>query len=114
MPARMIVVMLVALLISIPAIAQDIDSQLIEAAKNGQAEKVQALLEVGADVDAKDEDGITALWAAAAGGHTDIVRTLLDGGADVNTRTNNGLTALMASRGHPEVSEILQKAGAKE
>ena len=44
MPARMITAMLAALLISIPAIAQDVNSQLIEAAKNGETEKVRALL----------------------------------------------------------------------
>ena len=35
MPARMIIAMLAALLIPIPAYAQDVNSQLIEAAKRG-------------------------------------------------------------------------------
>lgn len=38
------------LLISIPAYTPDVNSQLIEAAKNGQTERVKALLEAGTDV----------------------------------------------------------------
>ncbi len=45
MPARMMPAMLLALLISIPAIAQDINSQLIEAAKKGDTVNIKALLE---------------------------------------------------------------------
>ena len=52
MPARMILAMLVALLIPIPAYTQDINSQLIEAAKKGDTVSIKALLEAGADVNA--------------------------------------------------------------
>ena len=86
MPAKMIIAMLVALLMPVPAFAQDVFSQLIEAARNGQTEKVQALLESGADVDGKNNSGWTALIYAALLGHTDVVRTLLDAGADVNAK----------------------------
>ncbi|MCH7804350.1 MAG: ankyrin repeat domain-containing protein [Acidobacteria bacterium] len=79
MPARMIIAMLLALLISTPAIAQDINSQLIEAAKNGDTVSIKALLDAGADVNAKNEDGLTALWWAA--GHTEIVELLKKAGA---------------------------------
>ena len=48
MPARMIIAMLVVLLISIPACTQDVNSELIEAAQNGETEKVRELLEAGA------------------------------------------------------------------
>ena len=93
MPDRMILAMLVALLISIPAFAQDVNAQLIEAAQNGQAEKVQALLEGGADADAKDENGMTALMWAAMGGHPDTVQVLLDAGSDVSLEDKQGTTA---------------------
>ena len=65
MPARMITAMLLALLIPVPAYAQDVNSQLIEAAKNGQTEKVKTLLEAGAKVNAKNKNGLTALIGAA-------------------------------------------------
>ncbi len=119
MPARMIVAILAALLISIPAIAQDINSELIEAAKKGDTVSIKALLDAGADVDAKDTDfyyGQTALILAVREGHTDVVRMLLDAGADVNAKDNNGQTALMVAEaeGHTEIVELLKKAGAKE
>jgi len=43
--------------------------QLWEASANGDTASVQAILEQGADVNAKDNDGFTALMAAAIGGH---------------------------------------------
>jgi len=44
-------------------------SSLIEAASMGDTEKVQLLLAQGADVNARDNDGSTALMAAVAYGH---------------------------------------------
>ena len=89
---------------------------LIEAAKKGDTEKVQALLAQGADVNAKDKGGFTALMDAAWEGHTDTVQALLAHGADVNAKDNNGDTALMMAKekGHKEIVHILKEAGAKE
>ncbi len=115
MPARMIIAMLLALLISIPAIAQDINSQLVEAAKNGDTVSIMALLEAGADLNAWDRlYETTALGWAAAEGHTETVQALLDAGADVNAKNEDGLTALWWAAGHTEIVELLKKAGAKE
>jgi len=63
-------------------------SSLIEAASMGDTEKVQTLLAQGADVNARDNDGSTALMAAVTYGHIDIVHALLAKGADVNARHN--------------------------
>ena len=114
MPARMITAMLVVMLTPAPAYAQDVNSQLIEAAQNGQAEKVQALLESGADVDGKNKNGWTALIYAALQGHPDVVRILLDAGADVNAKANADETALMAAAdvGHTDIVRTLLDAGA--
>ena len=54
------------------------------AAKYGKVDRVRALLERGADVNAKDEDDQTPLHWAAQSGHVDCVRALLERGADVN------------------------------
>jgi hypothetical protein len=86
----MIIALLSALLIPILACTQEVNSQLIEAAKNGETEKVRAALDSGASVDARDEGIVaeTALMLAAQKGHANIVQVLLDAGADVNAKDN--------------------------
>ena len=51
----------------------------------------------GADVNARDKQGTTALMAAAFGGHVPTGRLLLDRKADVNMADVSGRTALMAT-----------------
>jgi ankyrin repeat protein len=53
---------------------------LIGAAANGHTDSVRALLDAGADVDAKSDDGVTALMAAERNGHNDIVGLLRNAG----------------------------------
>ena len=55
-------------------------------ADGGHADTVQALLDAGADVDAKHNNGRTSLINAVVGGYTDTAQALLDAGADVNAR----------------------------
>ena len=65
---------------------------LIDAAKNGDIELVQRLLDRGADVNAQDDYGNTAL----SNHHSisiDIVRLLLDKGADLDIKDRDGNTA---------------------
>jgi ankyrin repeat protein len=59
---------------------------LIEAANKGDSEVVEALLDSGADINARDERNQTALHHAANGGHTPVVKLLLERGADVNAK----------------------------
>jgi Raf kinase inhibitor-like YbhB/YbcL family protein len=61
----------------------------------GQVAEARAIIGRGADVNAKDGDGVTALMRAASAGRGDMVRMLLASGADVNARTTGGVTALM-------------------
>ncbi len=44
--------MLVAMLLPLTACTQDVNSQLLDATRGGQSERVQELLEAGADVNA--------------------------------------------------------------
>jgi ankyrin repeat protein len=44
------------------------------------------LVESGADVNARDEDGYTALYVAAIGGYAEVVEALVDAGADCNVQ----------------------------
>ena len=91
---------------------------LFDAATGGKVRDVKAALKAGADVNASDEDGWTALMCAASNnGNPDVVRALIAAGADVNARDEDGLTALMyaaAYNANPSVLNVLIDAGADE
>jgi ankyrin repeat protein len=57
---------------------------LMYAARQNAAEAVTALLGLGADLDAVDPDGATALIVAILNAHFDVAGQLIDAGADVN------------------------------
>ena len=61
--------------------SNSLDYQLISAAYNGDTTVVQQLLEKGANIEAKDNDGDTALKAAERKGNTEIVKLLREKGA---------------------------------
>jgi ankyrin repeat protein len=84
----------------------------------GEAHWVKMLLDHGADANAKDPEGLTALMLAASSDTlpAETIKTLLAGGADVNARTPKGETALDFAklRGQTPATALLVKAGAKE
>jgi ankyrin repeat protein len=92
-----------------------INEDLIKEIGSGDLPEVKRLLAKGADVNAKDRDGSTALMIASSLDKPEVVQLLLDEGADVNARNKNGLTALMlaSKQGYRKVKELLIKAGAK-
>jgi ankyrin repeat protein len=66
---------------------------LMEAAWNGQEETVQLLLDLGANINAVDDHGMTALIRAARCGHDKLVEILLSRGADATMKDKKGWTA---------------------
>lgn len=91
------------------------DLMLIRAARSGDVKQVQALLAQGANANASDRDGTTALMFAAQQGYTEIVKVLCDRGADLNLRRKlYGITALMLAAANHRVDalELLLAKGA--
>ena len=84
--------------------------------KSGNVQKIEEALVKGADVNAMDFGGKTALMAAASNGHTETAEVLLKHGADVNAKSNNGYTALIWATwyGHTETADLLRIYGATE
>ena len=96
------------------AAAVGADGGLADAAKARDWPRVAALIEAGADVDARQADGATALHWAAYWDEPDALTRLIRAGADVNARNDYGATALWAAcaNRHPGIVERLLAAGA--
>ena len=60
----------------------------------GDAEAVNALVEAGADVNARNESGWTPLHGAISASHLEGVKVLVKSGADVNARNESGNISL--------------------
>ncbi len=60
------------------------ESDLIDIVDTGDIEKVRSSLDGGADVNARDRDGNSALYWASYKGYADIISLLLERGANVN------------------------------
>jgi len=100
--------LLAAMLISTPS------QELLDAVLAGDEEEARALLEAGADANARNDEGLSALALAAQSGHSEVAAALLELGADVDARTGLDDTPLMmaARHGDPETVEVLIDAGA--
>ena len=81
----------------------------LELCKSGNSVKIEEAINNGANVDARTDDGKTALIWAAWNGYSESAEILLRHGADVNARDNQGRTALIwaAWNGHSKAAEVL-------
>lgn len=73
----------------------DLDCQLLKAAKTDGVALVRHLLAKGADVEAKDQTGTSALAIAAEHGNIAIAKLLLEKGADPKAKNQYDETALI-------------------
>ena len=62
----------------------------MQAGAKGETETLKALIDEGADVNAGDKEGWTALMWPAGRGHTETVKALLEAEADVNAAAEFG------------------------
>lgn len=86
-----------------------------EAASSGDIQFIQQSVAQSKDsIDARDDDGRTALYLAASAGQADIATLLLESGADVEAKDNRGSTPLLAAIRANDLTmvRILAEAGA--
>lgn len=98
--------------------AQDVFSDpkaaaLAAAAERGDVAEMEALVKVGADINAKGTNGITPLIWSVASESKAGTQKLLQLGAYPNRKADNGESAISLAAGgnDPEVLEMLLKAG---
>ncbi len=70
---------------------------LLEAARIQRLDEIDKLLQGGADVNQKGEDGRTALHVAATYSNLDVMDRLIEAGAYVNARADHGVTPLITA-----------------
>jgi ankyrin repeat protein len=87
---------------------------LLEAARRGDADAVRRILAEGADPNATDALGRTALHYAARKGYLTIVSALIDDGAILDVKDQEGFVPLhrAVQAGHTDVASILLARGA--
>lgn len=88
---------------------------LMRAGEAGDLARMQALLADPIDINARDNQGRTALMLAILRGQSDAVNLLLSRGADANVADSDGITPLQAAFAgtQPGIAAALQRAGAR-
>lgn len=94
--------------------AHSLVTPLIRASEGGHTEVARLLLARGADPNARDATGRTALAAAAEYGDPELVRVLLQAGADPEHKDAEGRTAAASARGPfvRDIQDLLPKVAA--
>ena len=82
-------------------------SALLSATLYDQVKMTEFLIQNGADVNAKGDDGGTALHAAAFLGQYEIAKLLIQNGADVDARNNEGETVINGTMADWETTKFI-------
>lgn len=85
------------------------------AAGMGDLTQIKAFIENGIDVNTRNKDGFTPLYAACSRGHADVVKFLIDNGADVNAKDDYGQAPIdvAAERNRRNLVQLLVAKGAE-
>jgi len=103
-----------AVLICVPAIATMSDEQFTELCVDGSRQQIISALENGANINARDSQGVTALMYAASFNNFEATHLLLERGADLRARDDFGVEALghcAMSNHDPEMISFLVNKG---
>ncbi|APR99103.1 ankyrin repeat domain-containing protein [Wolbachia endosymbiont of Folsomia candida] len=85
------------------------NKELLAAAEAGNLGQVKESVELGADVNAKDDKGNTSLNLAAERGHLDVVKFLIKNGADIKFKNREGYNCFHNAtlNGNTQVMQVL-------
>ncbi len=85
------------------------DTALMKATREGVGAVVKELIDLGVDINARNNDNNNALWFACFGNHYDLIHLLLAARINIDNQNDNGATVLMyaASAGKTEVLKLL-------
>jgi ankyrin repeat protein len=104
------------LLMTVPLTAGEAmsETRLHQAAADNAAAAVSQLLAEGAKVDARNDNGTTALLVATHANAVDAARVLIEAGADVNAkdRIDDSPYLYAGARGHLEILKLTLSHGA--
>jgi ankyrin repeat protein len=115
MKAHNLVLALLVLLTPALAFAQNLNDDLIAAARKSDVEAVKGLLAKGADPNAKSPYGATPLFFACDRGNLEIVKILVERGADVNVKDtfyNSTAVTWAVFKNHTDIVKLLLEKGA--
>lgn len=73
---------------------------IIEAAEYGDIKRIKEILKGGANINATNEAGFTAITIAAMNNNLDLLRALLNAGANPHIRAKNNQNALDWAHAH--------------
>jgi ankyrin repeat protein len=85
---------------------------LISAIEQEQYQLIEKLIRKGANINAQNEEGATALHIAVANANFPLAQLLINNKANLNTQDNQGLTPLNLARSQNRdaVAQLLQQA----
>jgi len=83
---------------------------LIAVSRYGSPDNIKYLVNDGLDVNAQDENGVTAIMAAAEFGRYKSVQYLIGAGASITIKDNKGMTALEYAKymNHSKIIQLLK------